>query len=789
MFRHQILIAIRSFRKHPTTFLINLLGLSFGIAAALAVFIWISDELSTDGFHPDSENLYQVLENRNQENDIVTAPSTPGLFADVLAKELAEVRYAVTVRPVWDVLISLDEKKVNASGRWAGSDYFKMFAYLTEGNPTTALSDERNIVITDHFAVLFFGSVANAIGKEIEYERENVYKISGVMKIPNNSSEKFDFVIPYSQIKDQPWLNDWRITATYTYLTLEENINPGEFNSKIRDYISKKTNNEITHRIPFIQRYQDRYLYNNFKNGIQAGGRIDIVKAFACIGAIIVFMACFNFINLSTAKVLPRIKEIGVKKALGVGRKTLLQQFLIESTSIAALATVLAFLLLLFILPQFNIYTEKSLQFSFDIPVLVAAATLIVFSGIFAGIFPALYLTRFQPSVALQGFSAFATFSKRNADRQAARGFLVILQFVVTTVLIVFIVIAYAQVDYIQSKNIGYNLHGVICFAGNGDLKKGSRLNTFLNEVRAIPGVANASSSSIRFVGHQRGSWDVIWPGKPEHDKTEFEFATVDYDLLETLDIKVVEGRGFSRSFSPDSGRVVFNETAIKFMGLEDPIGKKLRIEGKLFEVIGIARDFNFESIHHPIRPVMFVYEPEGNNLIMIKMEGNSTEAIKEIEQLYSEFAPGSMFTYQFLEDRYVEQYKGEKKILFLSNYFGLVAIFISCLGLFGLATFTSEHRYKEIAIRKIHGATTGSIMALLTTHFFKLIIVSVIVAVPIAYVLSSDWLSSFAYRARIEWWYFGTGGLAILLITILTVAYQAIKAARVPVTAMLKHA
>jgi len=775
--KNNLLTILRNFKKFRLTFGINLICLSVGLTCGLLIYLWVSDEMSVDKFHKNSRRLYQLLENRSLDGNVVTAPSSPGHMAENLAKEIPEVEHAVTVRPIFDALLTIDDKNFRASGMWASTDYFSMFSYLVQGDSSNVLSEPKNIVISESLAQKMFGSI-DVIGRDLEFQHKKVYKVSGVFNVPSNSSEQFDFALSYEEIKKEEWLNNWQVTATYTYLLLRDGASEENLNNKLINYIKEKTKGEINHRVPFVQKYSDRYLYGNFENGKQNGGRIEYVKIFSWIAVFIMLISCVNFINLTTARVVPRMKEIGVKKTLGATRFDLIMQFIMESTVMAGIASVVAFIFVYLLLPSFNEFTEKTLVLAHDFSTLFIFLLFVIVTGLIAGSYPAFYLSAFRPASTLRAQEQPASGGLFRGN--TFRTLLVVFQFTVSTALIVFTLIAYQQVDFIQSKNHGYDINNVLYFYREGGLDDDNKISTFLEQCRLIPGVEKVANSSSRLIGHQRGSWALIWDGKDPNDRTEFELAFVEYDVMETLDIKIKSGRSFSREYSLDTGKVIFNEAAIRHMELKNPIGQNVIIEGHTVQIVGVAADFNYETIHKTINPLAFVFRPMGNSLVMVKLDNRRIhDAIAGIEKVFNKFAPGFPFEYTFMEERYQKQYKNESRVLTLSKIFGFFSIGISCLGLFGLATFSSEQRMKEIVIRKIHGATESSIVAMLTFYFAKIVLLSVLIAVPISYMAANNWLKSFAYKIDLDWWLFAGTSFAVLIVTFLTVGLQTLKAAK----------
>jgi len=782
------IIMVRTFFKTAWRYLLkdrqftilNVIGLSTGLACAILIYLWVADEWQMDKFQAKDGRLYQVMENRVQASGMWTASSSPAPMAEALRKDMPQVEYAVTVIEAWDVpFLANKEKKIRASGRYAGKDFFHVFSYdLVRGNPDQVLTDERSIALSDVMAMRMFGTM-DVIGRTVEtgeLQQKQSYKVSGVFKDPGaHSSDQFDFILPVQIMlnKDKEY-EDWGNTFTGTYLTLRPGASLDQFNAGIAGYIRKKTNNEITYRTPFLARYSDNYLYGRYQDGRQVGGRIEYVRLFSIIAIFILVIACINFMNLSTAKAAGRGKEVGIKKVVGAGRGTLILQFLGESMLLATVSMILAVLLVILFLPAFDGITGKQLDLNHSgIGLIVSLVGITLFTGLISGCYPALYLSGFAPALVLKG-------KLRNAAGELiVRKGLVIFQFALSFLLILGVLIVYRQIKYIQTTNLGYDRDHVISILKEGRLLDGKQQAAFIAEVRNIPGITRASSIGHSLTGHNNGTNGVEWAGKDPNDKTEFENVAVDYDMLETLGISMKQGRSFSRTFGSDSTTIIFNEAAIQFMGLKDPIGKKVKLYGKEREIVGVAKDFHFASLHEKVKPLLFILAPDNTWRFMAKIEtGKEQQVIDRLQRLYRQFNSGLSFEYSFLDADYQNIYIAEQRVSLLSRYFAGLTILISCLGLFGLAAFTAERRKKEIGIRKVLGATARSVVVLLSKDFLKLTLIAILLAFPLSWWMASQWLNSFAYRIDLGSGIFVVAGLSIILITFLTISLQAIKAA-----------
>jgi len=488
--------------------------------------------------------------------------------------------------------------------------------------------------------------------------------------------------------------------------------------------------------------------------------------------------------NLATAKASRRVKEVGIKKAIGASRKTLIFQYFGESMLMTFLSLLLAILMVDLLLPQFNVITGKHLDLTFNINLILSLTGIILVTGIIAGSYPALYLSGFNPSTVLKG--RFIGQSGTVTELVARKG-LIVFQFTLSVIFIVSVLVIYKQIEFVQTTYLGYDKENIIYFKPESNVSK--NLETFLTEVKKVPGVVNASSIARSIVGAQNSTVGIFnWEGKDPDAIIPFEIVNGNYDLIETLGIEMKEGRSFSREFTADTSAVIFNEAAIEVMGLKDPIGKIFNLWGKDLKIVGVAKNFHFESLHEKVKPLFFKLVPEEVERIMVKLSaGKERETIERLGQFYRNFNPGFAFDYKFLDQEYQAQYNAERRVATLSKYFAGLAVLISCLGLFGLASFTAERRQKEIGIRKVLGSSVFGIVYLLSSEFTKIVFIAILIALPASYFLTKHWLDNFAFKIALEWWYFIGAGAIALFIAWLTVGTQAIKAARVNPAKCLK--
>jgi putative ABC transport system permease protein len=779
MLRHNLLIIYRNFKRFKSSFFINLIGLSTGLTCTLLIYLWVNDELHIDTFHQNDERLYEIFENQQNSNASTRfMGSTPGLLSEELATTIPEVEYATVVTDYIDEFdLSVGEKRINALGEYVGKDFFQVFSFgLIQGDASKVLADKNAIVISEKIALNLFGTV-EVIGKTILFQKEKEFLITGVFKeIPFNSSSRFDFVLSFELIKEtNPGVLKWENSGPFTYVVLKKGSDVDQFSKKIVDLIKTKTKD--THRTLVPARYSEVYLFG----GDHKGGRIEYVILFSVIAIFILAIACINFMNLSTAKASRRVKEVGIKKAIGANRKTLIGQYLGESILMSFVSLLIAVLLTDIMLSQFNLVTGKQLALTFDANLIVTLLTIVLFTGLIAGSYPALYLSGFNPAAVLKG-----KFNTSISELWARKG-LVVFQFAISVIFIVSVLVVYKQIQFLQTKNLGYDKENVIYFPIEGRVSQSRE--AFLDEVRKLPGVMSASSIAQSMVGGGNTA-DVNWQGKDPEDRTPFAIRPVNYDVMEMLDLQLKEGRFFSRDHN-DSLKVIFNEAGIAAMNMKDPIGKAIDLGGPFnnLEIVGVVKDFHFESLHYKVMPMFFIVAPQFTRQIMARIEaGKETETIKRIQSFYQTYNPDFTFDYRFLDQDYEAQYRSEERVSVLARYFAGIAILISCLGLFGLAAFTAERRLKEIGIRKVLGSSEWGIIYLLSSDFSKIVLLAAVIALPISYFMVTQWLSGFAYRIPLQWWYFVGAGLIALFIAWLTVGMQAFRASRVNPTQCLKN-
>ena len=768
-------ITLRKLLKNKSSSIINLIGLTTGITCAFFIYLWVQDEYAVDKFHKNDEQLYQVMSLQSYSNEKNVSLGTPGLLGTALKENFPDIKYATTTTWIYPSVLTYENISYRENGYHAGVDFFNMFSYpLLLGDSSTVLSDRSSICISRDLATKFFDSVENAIGKSIEYQGVPNYTVTGVFEnINDKSTFNFDFVLPLEDfLANAQWANDWANTGPHTYVVLEDNANPETTTKKISGLVKTKVKDSNVEL--FLKKYSDQYLKGRYTNGVQDGGRIEYVRLFSIIAILIVIIACINFMNLSTARASKQAQEVGIRKSIGARRFGLIKQYVGETLIISLVSMIISIFLVIILLPSFNSITGKTIILTFSTELILLSIAMVLIIGVLAGSYPAFYLTHFSPIQVIKNEI------KNSAGEIWARKGLVIFQFTITIILIIGFIVIHGQTQFISNKSLGYNQDNIVFFRQDGDIA--NRSETFFNELRSIPGVVNAGRTSHSLLDQVSSNPGLNWENKPPGERIIFERFFVDSDFQKTMGFEMVNGRWFDNRYASDSTKIVINESGAGVMGLSptNAIGKQIELfkDFKL-EIIGVVKDFHYRSLHSSVEPAYFRLAQTYN--VAVRLEaGREKKALADIEALYQKFAPSYTFDYTFLDTSYQALYQSEKRIASLSSYFTGFAILISCLGLFGLAIFTAERRLKEIGVRKVLGASTSSIVMMLSKDFILLVFIAIIIALPIAYLFTKDWLTQFAYRIDLSVWIFFGAALISIAIAWLTVSSQALRAARI---------
>jgi ABC-type antimicrobial peptide transport system permease subunit len=778
MLKNFLKVAIRNLWKHKGYSALNIFGLAMGMACSLLILLWIRDEKNMDNFHVKGDRLYSVFERQYYDGKISAGYFTPGVLPDEMKKVLPEVEMACGTSWGDDMTFQAGDKILKENGGEAGADFFRMFSYpLLAGTTETALATPASMAISRKMAVAFFGSPQAAIGKTIRNENRRDMTVTAVFEdMPGNASPKFDFLLNwYAYLDDNGWAKQWGNNGPQTLLLLRKDADAAAFDRKITLFLDKynKEQSKTFYIRLGIQRFGDIYLHSNFVNGQLEGGRIEYVRLFSIVAIFILCIACINFMNLTTARSVKRAKEIGIRKVVGAVRPALIRQFMGEAVLLAFFSVVLALGMVLLALPEFNHLTGKEISLPYSSSSFwLSLVALTLVTGMISGSYPALFLSSFQPIRVLKGTLRFSP-----ATAWFRKG-LVVFQFVLSIVLIIGTIVVSGQLNYIQSINLGYDRENLVYIPLDGDLT--GKYKLFKEQALQLPGVSEVSRISQQPTNIENGTSGVDWDGKDRNNTVMFTQTSAGYDLVRTMDLKMVAGREFSPAFGTDSVGYLLNEEAARRIGYIDPIGKRLTFWDKKGTIVGVIRNFHFTSLHDPIQPLIIRFgeqESYGNALIRTKA-GKTQEALKGLEGLCRSLNPKFPFTYTFADEEYRKLYKSETVVHGLANCFAGLAIFISCLGLLGLAMFTAEQRTKEFGIRKVLGAKVSTLFSLLSKDFLVLVLVAFLVASPLAAWAMHVWLQNYAYHIGLEWWVFLLAGAMALLIALLTVSFQAIRVA-----------
>jgi putative ABC transport system permease protein len=794
MFNHYLTVAFRNLIRQKAFSFINVAGLALGMTCCLFIFLWVKDEKHVDNFHVPGEKLYRIYQTNYSDGQVTGSYATPLVtspgggfiealsFAEEIKEAIPDIKYATSYTTGYELpwghaeTFQIGDKIYKLEGSRASQDFFTMLSYdLIAGDRHTALREINSLAISRKMADLFFEKPEDAIGKSIRYENRIDFVITAVFEnLPAESSLKFDFLISWETSKVQRI--DFASNYWQTFIMLDENADAKNTEAKLNQFLKTKLIdvNEGTKVEIGLQRYGDQYLFSNFVNGKPEAGRMEYVHIFSGVAAFILIMACINFMNLATARSMKRAKEIGVRKVIGSTRANLIIQFFGESMLLSFLAVILSLSLTFFLLPTFNILIGKEITFPIsEFSSWIFLLCLLLFTTLVAGSYPALFLSSFKPVRILKGMVRFTSASIW--FRKGLAGF----QFVLSIVLLIATIVVSRQTNYVQEKHLGYDRENLIYIRIEGDLIP--RYAAFKEQASRMPGVAMVDRSSE--APHAMGftvADPINWEGKPKDASVGFKPTSVGFDFLKLMNLKIAEGRGFSRSYGTDTSAFMVNEEAVKQMGLKDPIGAWISAWDKKGHIIGILKNYHTNSLHEGIKPLIVdVKEGLDFGVIIVRTEpGKTKEALASLEKVYKAINPNYPFSYQFLDEEYDKLYRNEQVMTKLSNAFAGLAIMISCLGLLGLVMFSAEQRTKEIGIRKVLGATLSNIVNLLSKDFLKLVIIAFVIAAPAAGFFMHRWLQGFAFQIELSWWIFVLAGAATLLIALLTVCVQAVKSA-----------
>ena len=779
MFRINFLLSLRSLLKNKLYSIINVSGLTVGLASAILICLWIQNEISHDRFHPNMDRLY-LMNNRDQANGIVSLWNyTPKPLGPALQKDFPEVERMVRVNNSGaNFLISNGDKHFSIHGDFVDTGFFNMFNFpLVEGNAAIALNSAKNIILTQQLAKKLFGD-QDPMGMTVRVDSVDYLTVTGVLRdLPVNTSFQFDYLLPWSYSDKLDPRENWGNNNLLTFVTLKPGVAVAEFDKKVANIvISHMKPGEATNKI-FAQPYKDAWLYSSVENGQYVGGRIDLVRMFSLIAVFILLIACINFTNLSTARSEKRAREVGIRKVSGALRSSLIIQFIAESIMLALVAGILAVGIVQLILPVFDEVVGSKLFIDYSNPFYWMSVLLfIVVTGVLAGIYPAFYLSAFQPVKVLKG--AFKPVKALLTPRKV----LVVLQFTFAIGLIICTIIVEGQIRYGQNRDAGYRRDDLAFVIMFGQAKQHFEL---IKDGLLSSGAATAvTRTSAPMTETWSNSDGFIWKGSDAGDrKAVFNLFSGDKDFSTTMHLQLLQGRNIDYdTYKTDSTAVLLNEAAVSVMRLKHPIGETIRsmYGGSPLHVIGVVKNFILESPYEPVQPMFIIGPVFDYGVINFRVSEHPSygENLAKAEKVFLQYNPEYPFNVRFYDKEYQLKFADEQKVGTLVGLFAALTIFVSCLGLFGLAAYMAESRLKEIGIRKVLGASVTNITGLLSREFLRLVGISFLIASPVAWMVMHNWLKGYPYRISIEWWVFVVTGLLTLTIALATVSFQAIKAA-----------
>ena len=786
MFTAYFKTTIRNLWRNKSNSFLNIFGLAIGITCAGLIFLWVEDEVNFDTVHKKIDRLYFVRTNQKYEASTFTHWSTPGVLAPAMQQEIPGVANTCrTTEGNTTLLFNVGDKAMYAAGKYVEPSLFSMFTLpFVQGNKESAFAQLHSIVITENAAKKFFGNDKNVIGKSIRVDNKQDYVVTGVLKdIPANSSLQFEWVAPFQiWFQQSPWAHVWGNQSISTYVELKPGISPASIDKQLYSYVQKREPSSTAR--PFLFSMKDWRLYDEFVNGKKTGGgRIETVRMFSIIAWIIILIACINFMNLATARSEKRSREVGVRKVLGAGKKSLVLRFMGEAILMAMLASLLAVIVMTLILPFFNSLVQKNLQLGLTDPFHILILLLLTFvCGIVAGSYPSLYLSSFNPVFVLKGIqlkSGGAAFVRRG---------LVVLQFTVSIVLIISTIIIYQQIQHVKSRPLGFDKDNLLQISVQGNMAK--NLNAIKQELMNSGEIKSVAESDYSIIYGGNNTDALTWQGKPPGSRVLISTRSVSSEFMATLGMDLQEGRNLLPTDTVDASasgmkmNVVITASFAKLMGNGPIVGKTITADmpdAPVGTVVGVVNDYVYSNMYGKPDPVLFTpISPESASVLYIRLnsQSNTPKALAQIESILKKFNPGYPFDYRFVDEQFNQMFLNEQLVSKLSRVFAALAIIISCLGLFGLAAYTAERRTKEIGIRKVLGATATSVARLLSKEFIRLAFLSCLIAFPVSWWAMNSWLQEFQYRTNIHWWVFAAAGIGAVMITLLTVSFQAIKAA-----------
>ena len=776
MFRNYLRVALRNFIRNWSLSFLNITGLAIGMAASILIFLWVIDESSVDMFHENLDELYRVYEKQEYAGqDPLLVYNTPGPLAPALAENFPEFQNTARFSPVWQQLVFRKDDKLfhETEGYYADPQVFDMFTFeFVEGNPENALDTPDAILLTTEMAGKYFGDT-EPLGKTITVNGKYEFIVTGVLERQLNSHFGYDFIIPFETNIDRfrgPTGSSWNSNSFFTYVQIDSATDYKETESKITDFM--RDHQEQTGL--YLEPLKRSHLFN-----IRNTGSIHNIRIFTVVALLILLIACINFMNLSTARSSRRSREVGLRKVVGGTRSQIAAQFLGESVLFSLFALVISLVLVELFVPWFSQITGKELSINILSPLILAGLLLIaVVTGIISGSYPAVFLSSFKPVNVLKGHQVSGSRRFRRA--------LVVFQFSLSVALIISTLTIGRQMNYISNKQLGFQKENIVTLHTSANTTE--NINLLMRELEAVPGVRliSASNNSPSRIGNS--TYGIDWEGKDPDDRVLFSFLHTDFGLIETFGMEMHSGRSFSREFSSDSVAYVINEEAARFIGGE-VIGKPFSMWDVDGEIIGVVKNFHFQNLRQKITPLVIRISPPQANLVHLRLHpGNIHQTMAGIEEVWKRVCPDEPLHYQFFDQQFDMMYRAEQRISRLFVLFSVLALVISCLGLFGLASFMAEQKTREIGVRKVFGAGVAHVLVLMVKEFFKWVVVAILIGMPVAWYFMDNWLDNFAYKAGQGFYPYFFAAVAAAGIAVLTVGYQALRAALSNPATSLRH-
>jgi len=773
MILNYIKIAFRTLLKNKGYSFLNIFGLAIGITCASLIFLWVEDEVSFNSDFEKQDQVYYVPTHQEYDGEWRTFNSTPGPLAEAMKTEIPGVLRAARTKER-DFLFAVNDNAINSSGRYVDKDFIDIFSLqFIEGNAEDAFNNPEAIIITQEMAEQLYGENNKVLGKVLKVNNADNYLITGVIKnASKNITFPFNWIAPFQRYSNgQEWMTGYGSFFADTFVELSPESDFSAVDAQVRGLLEKKTDESGSKA--FLHSIKDWHLRADFENGKQVGGRIIYVRLFSLIALIILLIACINFMNLSTARSEKRANEVGVRKAMGSGRTRLIFQFITEALILAFIATIVSVILLFILVPQFNLLIQKDLVLGLAKPLhIIVLLVITLVCGVFAGLYPAFYLSSFKPVEVLKGLKV------TQGSAIFIRKGLVIGQFTISIVFIISTILVYQQIQHVKNRDLGFDKEQLISIDVNGTMiEKFSVIKQDLINTGAVTSVGLNNTGVLD--GGNNGS-GLEWTGGTDTEDVLISFRYISSGFLETAGMELAAGRGFSENIAKDSASVLITESFARLMGKGSAIGKKVIRWEDSYTVIGVVKDYLYEDMYGQSDPVLFFnYHGEASFMYLkTNPEIATNTMLSKVEAVMKKHNPAYPFEYSFVDDTFNAKFKSEQLIGKLSQLFALLAILISCLGLFGLAAYTAEQRSKEIGIRKVLGASVSGLVKLLSKDFLKLVGISILIAIPMAWYGMDSWLQDYAYRIEIDWRIFLVAGVVALLIALVTVSFQAVKAA-----------